>query len=182
MENALFRLDDIAFVALELDRRDRITGNLHFGEPGGERFFVRGFHHAEDFAFGEVAEAAIGFDHRIVLGGFGELIDLFAFHRSRGQRVRAHEFGHDEVPMKKRADRNDLNIEHSGKKTKPEDTHRAAHDHARRWKLLACHPRWLSSCTVDLAGGGGDALGGGGDFIEAAGDDHQSLGVADGER
>ncbi len=68
----LFRVSDVALFALKFDRGDRVARDLHFGEPGGERLLVGGFHDAEDFAFGEVAEAAVGFYDRVVLGGFGE--------------------------------------------------------------------------------------------------------------
>src|SRR5205823_1865332 len=69
----------------------------HLLEPVGRGLLVGGFENADGLALGQATEAAIALDHGIVLCGLGHLVDLFAGHAARRQRVNAHELRHDYV-------------------------------------------------------------------------------------
>src|ERR1019366_9465904 len=54
-----------------------VVGDLHLLEPRDERRWLLGFPITEDFAFGQVGKAFVAFDIRILLGGGGDLTELF---------------------------------------------------------------------------------------------------------
>jgi len=61
-----------------------LHGTCIFSNQAASVFASGGFHHAHDLACGEIAEAAIGLDDRVVLGRLGQLVDLLTLHRTGG--------------------------------------------------------------------------------------------------
>jgi len=90
---------DVAAVAFEFDFGDAVEGHAHFIEPGGDGIPSRGFHEADGFAFGEVGEAAIAFDGRIMLRRVRKLLQLVGREFAGRDGVSAHELCHNALPF-----------------------------------------------------------------------------------
>src|SRR6266498_4682856 len=86
---------DRATVAFELYFRNGVKRHSHLLEPGGDGVLIGRFHHADRFAFGQVGEAAITFDGRVLLRRLRKLAELVGGEFSSRQRVCAHEFCHN---------------------------------------------------------------------------------------
>jgi hypothetical protein len=90
---------DVATIAFEFDFRDRVKRHAHFLEPGLDGVLAFRFHDADGFAFGQIGEAAITFDGRILLRRLRKLAELVGGEFPCRHGVSAHEFCHGAFPF-----------------------------------------------------------------------------------